>query len=151
MGLRSYIKNTAKANTNVKGWISWDAVKGNAKIVNGFVEGLKAPTNAAPPVQLDFNDTMKKYGWTEADVQHRMKMSFFVAVVCAVLSLVAFGWVFHMLIKGFFLSALASLALSALMLAYGFREHFLYFQLKQRRLNCTVKEWFSGFSAVFKR
>jgi intracellular multiplication protein IcmV len=151
MGFRNYVKKTVKTNTNVKGWTGWDAVKGNAEIVKNFAQGLKTPVASAPPVQLDFNETMKKYGWTEADVRSRMRMSLIVAIVCVVLSLFAFLWVFHMLLKGFFLSALASLALSALMLAYGFREHFLYFQLKQRRLNCTVKEWFSGFSAVVKR
>lgn len=151
MGFRNYVKKTVKDNTNVKGWTGWDVVKGNAKIVSGFVEGFKAPSSATPPVQMDFNEAMKKYGWTEADVARRMRMSLVVAAVCVVLSLAAFGWVFHLLIKGFFLSALVSLALSILMLAYGFREHFLYFQLKQRRMNCTMNEWFSGFSAVFKR
>lgn len=151
MGFRDYVKNTVKANTNVKGWTGWDAVKGNARIVKNIVEGLKSPDVSASPVQLNFDEAMKQYQWTEKDVRNRMRMSLVMAVICVILSLFAFLWAFRMLWIGFFLSALASLALSALMLSYGFREHFLYFQLKQRRMNCTVKEWFSSFSAVFKR
>lgn len=150
MGFRDYIKNTVKANTNVKGWSGWDTVKNNAKVVKNFADDLKAPETRVPPVELTFEEAMKKYGLTEADVQKNMRASHITAWVCFALSLFAFLWMFHLVWKGMILSGLVSLSLSALMGAYGFREHFQYFQMKRRKLNVTLPEWVSSFLS-FKR
>src|SRR3989338_448665 len=138
MGIRSYIKNTAKNNVNVKGWTSWGAIKESANVVNSLVKDMKAPDKGAPSVKQTFEAVMKQYGLSEKDISLRMKQSFMVAAACAILGLCAFGWIFVLLFKGMFLSSLVALSLSALMFAYAFREHFNYFQMKQRRLNCTL-------------
>lgn len=148
MGIRDYIKNTVKANTNVKGWSGWDVVKNNAGVVASLAEDLKAPKNNTAPLQVTFEEAMKKYGLTEADVKKNMKYHFLTAWLCFGLSVAAFLWTFHLLWKGMFLSGLVSLSLSALMASYGFREHFFYFEMKQRKLNCTVSEWLSNFFAI---
>ena len=142
MGFRSYVKRTVKTNTNVKGWSGWDLIKDNAQVVKNFANDLKAPTLIVPQ---SFEEAMKQYGLSESDIKKQIRTHFITACVCVVLSLAAFLWMFHLLFKGMFLSGLVSFALSALMAAYGFREHFAYFQLKQRRLNCTVSEWASSF------
>lgn len=150
MGFRSYVKNTVKANTNVKGWTGWDVVKNNANVIKNFADDLKAPETRVPPVQITFEEAMKKYGLTESDVQRSMRNHFITACVCLVLCLAAFLWTFHLLWKGMILSGLVSLSLSALMGAYGFSEHFYYFQMKRRKLNVTLSEWASNFLS-FKR
>ena len=145
MGVRSFVKNTVKANTNVKGWSSWDAVKGNAKVVGRFIDDLKAPDAKVPPVAITFDEAMKKYGMTQADVSKSMRTHLQTAWVCLVFSIAAFVWMFYLFYIGMFLSGLVSLSLSTLMAAYGFREHFNYFQMKRRKLNCTINEWVSSF------
>lgn len=144
MGIRSYVKNTAKNNVNVKSWASWDTIKANSKVVNSLVNDLKAPDKNAPRIKKTFDEAMKQYGLSEKDIALQMKQSFAVAAVCALLGLSAFGWMILLLFKAMFLSSLVAFSLSALMLAYAFREHFNYFQLKQRRLSCTFNEWFSS-------
>ncbi len=145
MGVRSFVKNTVKANTNVKGWSSWDSIKGNAKVVGRFIDDLKAPDAKVPPVSLTFEEAMKKYGMTEADVNKSMKTYLLTAIVCLVFSVAAFLWMLYLFYNGMFLSGLVSFSLSALMASYGFREHFYYFQMKHRKLNCTIGEWVSSF------
>ena len=145
MGFRNYVKNTVKDNVNVKGWAAWDTIKQNSKTIGSLIQDLKAPDLSKSVVKITFAETMKKYGLTEKDLQRRMKTHLFVAVFCAVLGFGAIGWGIYLLSKGMITSALVALALAALMLAYTFREHFFYFQIKQRRLDCAVKEWFSNF------
>lgn len=145
MGFRSYIKNTVKANTNVKGWSGWDTVKKNATVVKTFVDDLKVPETDASSVQLTFEAAMKKYGMTEADVAKGMKARLQSAWICLAFSIAALVWMVYLFYIGMFLSGLVSLSLSALMAAYGFREHFYYFQMKRRKLNCTINEWASSF------
>lgn len=147
MGLRQYVKNTVKDNTNVKTWSSWETVKDNARTVYGFVQDLKPVDQTGLPVPTTFEAAIRQYGLSEADIRSRMRTHFFVAVFCLVLGFVAIGWMIFLLTKLMFLSALVAFSLGALMLAYAFREHFFYFQMKQRRLNCSVSEWFSSFFA----
>ena len=144
MGFRSYVKKTAKNNTNVRGWSSWDTIKENARTVCGFVEDLKPRAQNAIPVQTTFEQMVSQYGLSESDLRSRMKTHFFVSVFCLILGCFAIGWMIFLLTKLMFLPALVAFSLAALMFAYAFREHFFYFQIKQRRLNCTPSEWFSS-------
>ncbi|OGT45791.1 MAG: hypothetical protein A3E82_07130 [Gammaproteobacteria bacterium RIFCSPHIGHO2_12_FULL_38_11] len=144
MGIGSYLKNTVKDNANVKGWSSWGAVKDNAKTIGGILKDVKTEAEK-PIVKTTFAEAIKKYGLSESDLNARMKSYFRVAVFCAVLGLVAFCWTLFLLFKLMFLSSLMALGLSTLMLAYAFREHFYYFQIKQKKLDCTVHEWVSSF------
>lgn len=142
MGVRNYVKRTVKNNTNIKGWISWDHIRDNASILKGFFQDLQAPERTTPPVHSDFDETIQKFGWSEKDLRSRMRNHIIVAVfsfVCGVAALVWFGILLSRLM---FLSGLVSLSLSCLMFAYAFREHFSYFQIKKRRFNCTIREWF---------
>lgn len=147
MGLRDYVKSTVKDNTNVKSWSAWDAVRDNAKTVYGFVKDLKPADQSVAPIKITFEEAVRQYGLSEDDIRSRTKTHFVVAVFCLLLGFVAMGWMVFLLTKFMFLSAIVAFSLGALMFAYAFREHFFYFQMKQRRLNCTVKEWFSSFFA----
>ena len=142
MGFRNYVKRIITINTNVRGWSGWDLIKDNAQIVKNFASDLKVPTIIVPQT---FEEAMKQHGLSESDIQKQIRTHFITACICVALSVAAFLWMFHLLFKGMFLSGLVSFSLSALMAAYGFREHFAYFQLKKRRLNCSVGEWASSF------
>lgn len=143
MGLRSFIKNTAKTNTNVKGWASWGEIKQNAQVVGTFMDTFKKRNQTAQPET--FEEAVKRLSLSEQDINARMKSYFRVAALCAILGFAALGWTFYLLLfRAMFLSSLVGLGLAGLMFTYAFREHFYYFQMKNRRLNCTVKEWFSS-------
>jgi len=140
MGIRSYFKNTAKDNLNVKGWASWDSIKKGGQVVGDLVKDLKAPTSVA--AKRNFADVVREYGLSENDLQLRMKSCLRTAAFCAILGLAALCWMIFLLTKGMFFSGVAAFSVGILMFAYAFREHFHYFEIKQRRLDCTVKEWF---------
>lgn len=142
MKIFGYIKNTFKNNTNVKGWLSWDAVKENGRTIGELAKGLTDQKSSGDGyVATDFEAAVKHYGLSEADLKQKMSVHLKAALFSAALGLVALGFTVFWLVHLVFLTALASFALGFLMFAYAFREHFSYFIIKQRRLNCTVKEW----------
>lgn len=152
MGIRSFIKNTAKSNVNVKGWSSWDAVKENGKTVYGLIQDMKPQNASETPVSLSFEEAMKKYGLAEKDITALMKKSLIIAAFCALLGTASLLWAIYLLFfKSFYLSCIVGFALSALMFSYAFREHFHYFQMKRRNLQCSAKEWFSGFFTTHQK
>ncbi len=144
MGIKNFVKNTVKDNVNVKGWASWGAIKDNAKSIGTFMDAFKADNQATAATKETFDEAVKRYGLSEKDIAARMKSYFMVAVICAILGAAAFLWMFYLFfLEGMFLSGLVALALSVLMFSYAFREHFRYYQMKQRRLDCTFQEWLS--------
>lgn len=145
MGVRNYVKNTFKANTNVKGWTAWNLIKYNSKIVKGFVDDIKVDPNAPPAMKETFADAVRRFGLTDEELKKRMRSHYIIALGCGFLALLAFGWFVYLLVKLMFLSSLVALSLSGLMAVYAFTEHFSYYRIKQRRLDCTVDEWVAHF------
>jgi intracellular multiplication protein IcmV len=60
-----------------------------------------------------------------------------------VAALLLFAYMTYEIYFGYFLGALLSLVVAFLALALAFRYHFWFFQIKQRRLGCSVSEWFN--------
>lgn len=147
MGVRSYVKNTFKANTDAKNWAAWDSIRSNARTVKNIVSDINGSGRdpSGVPQKETFDEAVKRFGLTEAELQVRMKNHYRVAVICAILGLFSLVWVIPLFIKALYLSTIVALALSMLMFAYAFSEHFLYFRMKERRLDCTVDEWASSF------
>ena len=144
MGIGSFFKNTVKNNTNIKGWASWNTIKENGNTIGGFVKDIKGEENNGPAIKQTFEEAVKKYGLTEKDIAALMKKNLLIATFCAILAVGALGWAVYLFTKTMYLSGIVGIALSALMFSYAFREHFNYFQMKQRRLDCTFQEWLSS-------
>jgi len=140
MGLRSYVKSTVKDNTNVKGWASWGTIKEVGQNIGTF---LKVEKRDAPKKET-FEEAIKRFGFSEADIVRRAQSHFKVALFCGCLGAVAIVLMIYLFMKTMLLSSLVALSVAILMFSYAFREHFYYFQMKQRRLDCTVSEWFSN-------
>ena len=153
MGIRSYVKNTVKNNSNVKSWSSWDAIKDNAKVIGLMVKDIKdsSASAATPVIPQTFEQAAAKFNLSPADLQKRMTRHLWVSIGCAILGVSALGWAIFLFLKVMLLSGVAGLSLAALMFSYAFQENFRYFLIKQRRLNCTVHEWFSSFFENKKR
>lgn len=146
MAVKEYFIRIFRKNTSVGTWSNWKAVKHNASSIKEMVKGVGSADQDNAYVASSFEEAVKHYGMSEADLRKRMKNHLVTAIVCAILGLFAFGWMINLVFfNGMLLSGLVALGLSSLMLAYAFREHFFYFKIKQRRLNCTVREWFLSF------
>ena len=144
MGVRSYIKNTFKDNTNARGWSGWDVIKKNAQIVGELVKDIKpASEQNEPPVSDTFEQAVQRYGLTDQLLKKRMRMHWWVAALCFLFSIIALWWGGRLLFEGMYLSALVSGSIAALMLVYAFYEHLSYCRIKYRRLNISVSEWVS--------
>lgn len=61
-----------------------------------------------------------------------------------VLSMLVISYGLYLAYRGSFASALIAFCLSLYSLTQAFRFHFWLFQLKNRKLGCTLKEWFNS-------
>lgn len=147
MGVRSYFKNTVKANTDIKSWTGWSLVKGNANYVKTLIADIKSPKESVPqiPEKRTFEEVMQDNGLTEKDLKTRKYNYFIVSIFCACFTVGALYWTFHLVMKGMIMSGIVSLSVAFLMGTYAATQNFYYYCIQQRKLTCTFREWLLHF------
>ena len=88
-----------------------------------------------------FDEALERMSITEADLRERyldyQKMYYlFISI-----SLALFLYSFYLLFTGYYFAFFLGLAVTALSLVQAFKRHFWMFQVRQRRLGCTLREW----------
>jgi intracellular multiplication protein IcmV len=146
MGFKKTIKRGVTSTFNVKRWLASDQIKQSGKTVKNLYNDLYGKKTKGK-VFKSFEECVRHYGLTEDDIKKREKSCLLMSVTLAILAVPCFAYAIYLFATSFFLSGVVALSLSALLLAYAFRENFNYFQIKQRRLGCTWQEWFN---ATFK-
>lgn len=141
MGLKRVIKKGLLSGWSPLKWVGYDHIVDNAKIIKNIANGvITTPQKETSP--RTFEECMQHYGVTEEGLLHRMRSCLRMTIACLLLSFGMAVYSSYLFVVGLTLSGVVCLILTGLLWAYAFREHFNYFQMKQRRLGCTFKEWF---------
>lgn len=146
MGIKQVVKKGLFSGLNPMRWIGYDQIVANGRTIKNMVSSITKKNNTSYH-PTTFDDCMQHYGLTEETLKKRMKSSLRVARVCLVLSVLMLSYTIYLFIRHLPMAAIICVVLTLLLWVYAFREHFNYFQMKQRRLGCTFKEWFV---AIFK-
>ncbi len=91
-----------------------------------------------------FEEAVERLGMTEKDISDRKRNMLQTALVFAGISLLIFCYTVYLLLNGHVGAGFLGLCVMLMALMMGFRYHFWYFQMKKRKLGCTIKEWFHG-------
>jgi intracellular multiplication protein IcmV len=139
------IKKTVTAGWNVSAWVGLKQIKENCLMIKDLAKG--AFSTGKEPVEIakgeSFAGAMQRLGLTEADLQDRIKKCSQIIFFCGLLSIPMLAYTIYIFCSHFYLSGLVCLMLTFVLWAYAFREHFSRFQLQQRRLGCSLQEWFA--------
>ena len=127
---------------NVPSWINWSQIKTNTSFVSRIVKRLFVPEKAE--FDETFGAAVKRLNLSEADLvkrQHLLiyEMSFYLLI--AVLFILYTGYLFT---KTNFIIATVGILLFCLSIVKACVAHFYYFQIKHRKLGCTLKEWLNN-------
>lgn len=143
MGVMKVVKKGVTAGWNVSAWVGVKGIKRDALMIKELSKTAFAieKTSSAEPKKETFAQAMRRLNLTEDTLKKRIKSSTLVIRFCGVLVLPMFLYTLYMFKSGFYLSSFVCLMLDFLCAAYAFREHFNRFQMLQRRLGCTTKEW----------
>ena len=97
-----------------------------------------------------FEEALQRLSLTEAELDkryHFFKRSFYMLLM---VSLVLFYYAFYVLFTGHFITFLLAFAVTLLAAAQAFKRHFWMFQVRQRRLGCTFREWWQDLMGQVK-
>lgn len=141
MGVRKTLKRGLFGAFNFKKMIGFDRLKEQASSVkNIYDNAYKEEDSDFKP--KSFADCLRHYGVSEEQLEIRMRNALWTVYFCLGLSALTLGYGIYQFASHFVSGGLLCLILTFILWTMAFKEHFNLFQMQQRRLGCTVKEWF---------
>ena len=88
-----------------------------------------------------FEESMQRLAITEADLKSKENQFLRLFAIHLLLALAIFCYCLFLFFNGNWGGGLMTLCLVLYPLALAFRFHFWLFQIRRRKLNCTIQEW----------
>lgn len=128
-----------KSLIDFRRWMGWGQIKDSAKELQGLAKVLTTSDTAQH--KETFEEAAKRLKLSEEDIKrqtswHLRRTLLFVAMTIAL-------WVYaiYLLITQHYQGFILGVVVGVLTGSFGFREHFYYFQMKKRKLGCTLQDW----------
>lgn len=129
-------------DVRVDKWMSWDYLGETSERFRVLLLDIVIPKKATRAET--FEEAMVRLELTEEDLKERKlefsRLFYFFIILSALI--VSYG--LYLAFTGSMISSLICFGLAIYALAQAFRFHFWLFQLKQRKLGCTIKEWINS-------
>lgn len=141
-GIKTGFKWTFKPFVNVNEWVGFRSL---TNMTTGLAEAIKAIFVPQKSERSEtFEESIKRLDLSEADIKQRERSFLRIALFMAFLGVACIGYTLFLFWNAHFIPGLLALILTAIILAYAYRFHFWYFQVKNRKLGCTFDEWFNA-------
>ena len=139
MKITQRVKRRFKPFFDVSSWMSKDFLVAPARDLNQKFRQLFS-INRAKNIE-NFDSAMRRLDMDEnalvsrlADMRRMFYMFLLIGLGISIYGILSF-------IQGFFFSSFICVGLTGFALAMMFRYHFWMFQIKQRQLGCSLKDW----------
>lgn len=129
-------------DTRVDRWMSWGYIRETTDRFKVLFLDIVIPKKAS--TSETFEEAMQRLELTEADLALRKKEFTRLFYFFIVLAVIILAYALFMAYRGSLVTALIAFCLSVYALSQAFRFHFWLFQLKHRKLGCTIKEWMNS-------
>lgn len=142
MGFFSGVKKAAGKvfDVRVDRWMSFSALKENTQNTKSLIKDVFTPEKAKH--KETFEQAMARLQLTEADINQRKKEFTHLFLFFSALGLSIIAYAIYMAFTARYMVAFISLCVALYAFAQSFRFHFWLFQIKNRKLGCTIQEWF---------
>jgi intracellular multiplication protein IcmV len=140
------IKSTAKSFVDVSSWFGMKTLKDGTK---GIVDSAK-PLFAKPEKHASetFEEAMARFQLTDADLVQKSAFLLKQAWIYLGAMAILLTYSLFLIIIGKASLSLIVWGIMVLLACKAYRAHFHYYEIQQRRLGCTFREWYQS---LFKR
>jgi intracellular multiplication protein IcmV len=140
--VRSAARGTMRTVADLPTWFSVDYLKDSNRALHGLVKSTFARSDRAS--NEAFSQAMVRMGVTEADLGERLKQYRLYFLMLAGFGVLILFYALYVLFFGEFMPFVISLIVSSLAFIRALQYHFWGFQIKHRKLGCSLNEWRSG-------
>jgi intracellular multiplication protein IcmV len=89
-----------------------------------------------------FAEMKKKFNLSDEQLNKQQQRLYLLGLFLMVCALMVSGVAVYYFIQGFWRAGMLSLVVMGIACVLAFRYHFLAFEIKQRKLGCSVSDWF---------
>jgi len=140
MKKKSRVVKVASRIINVRKWADWDRMKSFTVYLGSGFKRMFVPDKGT--ANESFKEAMSRLKLNDADLLVKQKALFRLSVLMVIVASLIFGYAGYQLFYGSIKAFLISLVVMSISLVLAFRYHFWYFQIKRRKLGCTLDEWY---------
>lgn len=140
MKKQSRLLTMLKNIINIRYWLDFERIKTFTLYLLTGIKNMFVPQPRTSGE--DFSEAVKTLHLSPEDLEARKKGLYRLSLIMMTLALGLLGYGLYHLYYGAWRATLLSLVVFLIALVLAFRYHFWYFQIKQRKLGCTIREWF---------
>ena len=129
---------------NPRVWFSWDRMKSMNEFLLTFVERFFVLHPKDKKKSESFDHAVAKFDLDEKSLQAKSLGLKRLSYSLAGMAIFLFLYSLYQLYFGSLRGALIALVEVGMALVLAFRYHFWHFQIEQRKLGCSIKDWFKG-------
>lgn len=126
---------------NIRKWSDWDRMKSMTRNLAISIKKFFIPQKIKH--KESFAVAKKRLNLSNQDVIKRQNGLFRLALLMLSISALLFIYASYNFYYTNYMCGFLSLIVMSIALTLAFRYHFWYFQIKNRRLGCSIKEWFT--------
>lgn len=140
MAIKDIFKISRKTFFYPSAWIGTETLSQQTSAMWLVIKSLFTPEK--PVHKETFAESMQRQGLTEADIKEAQDDYTFYALIFLVLGIALVVFAFYLLFThAAFFAWLLALAAAGLSLVQALKYDFWAFQIKNRKLGCTLAEW----------
>ena len=143
MGIKSGTKKFFKPLVDVPSWIGFGQLKERTGYIASVIKNIFTIDKPSESKET-FDEAARRLHLDEAALSKRQKGLQRLLIIYFILNLAVAIYLIYSLWQSAWLASMASFGILAVLLGQLFRYHFWLFQLRQRRLGCTFREWLNG-------
>ena len=136
----SRVGRVFKGIFNVRLWIDWDRTKAYLLYIFFGIKKYFVPQTSTS--EESFLAAKKKLEISDEMLLKQQNSLLRLSLLMLGFAVLMLIYVVYQLIQHSFFGVVVSLIVMCLALVFAFRYHFWYFQVKTRKLGCTLTEWF---------
>lgn len=139
----SRIASVIKRVFNVRQWSDYDRLKAFTLFLGDGIKKMVVPRKTdIKDTGETFSEALAEMHLSEDDLLARKKGLYRLSILMCTIFLLVFSYAIYHLVYSNYKAAIVSLVISMISLVLAFRYHFWYFQIKERKLGCSVQEWY---------
>jgi len=135
MGIVSGIKSMF----NISTWMGTQQLKNQTKALNDVAQSLITP--ASPKYNESFDQALVRLKLTEDDLAHRTHEFKRLIAVFSFITFCLLLYFLYLLVERSWLASAGCFGIMLVMIGQIFRYHFWLYQIRERKLGCTFREW----------
>ena len=125
---------------NVRSWADWDRMKAYTVYLGKSAKNLFVPQDQI--ASESFAAAKARLNLSDSELLIRQKSLYRLSLLMVFIAFLVLVYAVYHLVLANFLAFFVSIVIMLIALVLAFRYHFWYFQIKEHKLGCSVREWF---------